>query len=123
MTTTVKPPTIRRINNTGICLAESSENGTVAAICRYSGSDEILTEAHLYMVSMKLRRFDDEKWEKAPLNAVVYCLARDEEGAIAQTEGVFWPDLCYVPEADRPNLSASAIQVPFKIRGWGSHDF
>jgi hypothetical protein len=123
MTATAKPPTIRRINNTGICLAESSENGTVAAICQYSGEDEKLTEAHLYMVSMKLRCFDDEGWEKRPLTAVVYCLAPDEAGAIAQTEGVFWPHLNYVPNMERKNLSASAIQVPFMIRGWGGHDF
>jgi hypothetical protein len=114
---------IRRINNTGICLAESSENGTVAAIAQYSGADEKLTEAHLYMVSMKLRRFDKDKWEKAPLNAVVYCLAPCEGDAISQVEGVFWPELCYVPIEERPNLSASAIRVPFMIRGWGSHNF
>lgn len=119
---------IKRIENTGICLATSHEHGDIMGIIRYrelqeDGGDLCIEKAHLYMVVLTRKRFSPTGHPLYPSASTHFVIAQDEKGAIAQVDSNPWPDLDFVPESERANLSAVATRIPLQIRGWGSHVF
>lgn len=114
---------MKRIENTGVCLAECPKDGTILAIVSpgpKSGGEPNLKRGRLYMVTMTLRRFADDGFEMYPITSIQYCIAPDGDEAIAQVNCAFWPNLGYFPESERENFSAVATLLPLRIRGWGN---
>ena len=110
---------IKIINNTGICLAECSEHGTVAAI-------NVLGEpkrAHLWMVTLTRDCVSGSGTRLYPVVSIYYCIAQSGEDAISQVKDNAFPELNYVPISKGDEVKAVATQVPFQIRGWGRQTF
>lgn len=119
---------IKRIENTGICLASSNDHGDMIGIVRSRAAQEdggelFIEKAHLYMVTLTLKRFSDTGHPLYPSVSTYFVIAQDEENAIAQVESNPWPDLNYVPASKRANVTGVATRIPVQIRGWGAHTF
>lgn len=119
---------IKRIENTGICLAASQEHGDVLGIVRYrelaeDGGGLCIEKAHLYMVTLTLKRLSGTGHPLYPAVSTYFVIAQDEENAIAQVDSNPWPDLGYVPESERSRVTGVATRIPVQIRGWGAHTF
>jgi len=111
---------IKTINNTGICLADCSERGTVAAI-NCLGEPK---KAHLWMVTLTRPLISsDGTTSLYPVVSIYYCLAQTGEDAIAQVKDNAFPELAFVPLAKGDEITGVATRVPFHIRGWGRMTF
>lgn len=106
---------IKIINNTGICLAECSEHGTVAAI-------NVLGEpkkAHLWMVTVTRKITGCY-----PVVSTYFCMAQMEEDAISQVRDNAFPEESgWVSLEKGDQLKCVATRIPFQIRGWGRQTF
>jgi hypothetical protein len=111
---------IKIINNTGICLAECSEHGTVAAI-------NVLGEpkrAHLWMVTVTRDCISEATGGRLyPVVSTYFCIAQSAEDAISQVKDNAFPELNYVPLAKGDELKCVAARIPFQVRGWGRQTF
>lgn len=61
----------------------------------------------------------------SPVVSSYNILAPSEEEAIAQVETRAFPEIkrCILDEVEKLSLTATAIRIPFYIRGWGGHTF
>ena len=76
--------------------------------------------AYLWLVSHLV-----ERGGSSSVSHIYYCLAMDEEGAIAQTiDNPFQGNESkFVGSEQRRTITSSAVRVPFQIRGWGTDTF
>ena len=100
-----------------LCMAQGSDYKTYVALNRCAG----VTPAGLYLVTLSRRVHEHHH----PVTSLHYVLAPSEEEAIAQCDGLAFPEVtCAVLDPEhRAQLTTSAVRLPLIVRGWGTQPF
>lgn len=94
-------------------MAENENRHCTVALHRCEGT----VESHLFLVT--LTRTEPGN---IPFPSQYFVLAPDEREAISQVESLPFDSL-YLDNPQRDSLTATAVRVPFLIRGWGRQVF
>ena len=108
---------LEKLNSCSPTMAEDKDTyRTVLALDRCAG----LTVAHLYLVTLTRKIAN-----RYPVVTMAYVIAPDEKEAIEQIIANAFPeeDSCMLDESQKGQVSATAVEIPFHIRGWGRQAF
>lgn len=88
-------------------------------------SNATYAKANLYRVKHERSRETENGVKLYPTVIECYVIASCEEGAIAQSVAMAFPELsnAYLPAEKLADVKSEAFVVPFLIRGWGSRTF
>jgi len=102
--------------NHSLCVAETELGKAIMAFDRSHKGPE---ECHLYMVTLTRERRD-----RYPSVSNHFVIAPDGDEAIQQCENLAFPEVDWqLTDEHRKCLTASAVQVPVMLRGWGVQTF